>query len=174
MMTMQRFRKCWAEPMALPPSDSDLARLFDYWTDQRGGGDATPARALIRPEELAFMLGRLNMIEVRPHAPRFWFRIFGTAIGRYRSDDMTGRSTDALAPRDYRAVVEAHFADAHARRVPTLHQIYISNGTLIRKYRRLILPYASDGDPAGILLTGTHFPESTKEVVQSDAFLRDD
>ena len=66
------------------------------------------------------------------------------------------------------------YAEAHARQAPTLHQIYVSNLTVVRKYRRLILPYATADDPAGILLTGTHFPESTREVIQSSAYLVDD
>ncbi len=172
-MNVQTIRKCWAEELALPPSDGDLGRLFALWTAQRGTAPS-PNRSMIRAEELAFMLGRLNVIEVRAAAPRFWFRIFGTEIGKYRTDEMTGRSTEALVPRDYRAVIESHFAEAHARQQPTHHQIYLSNGPVVRKYRRIILPYATDGDEAGILLTGSHFPESTKEVVQSEDFLRDD
>lgn len=172
-MTGETIRKCWAEPLDLPPGDTDLARLLALWDAQRGGAP-TPPRALIRPEEFAFMLGRLNLIEVRAEAPRFWFRIFGTEIGKYRAGEMTGKSSADLVPRDYRQVVESHFAEAHARQAPTLHQIYLSNGPIVRKYRRIILPYASEGDHAGFLLTGTHFPESTREVVQSEAFLRDD
>ena len=172
-MTTPATRKCWAEAQALPPVDHDLAQLYARWLSQCGDA-ATPSRALIRPEELAFMLGRLNVIEVRAAAPRFWFRIFGTEIGKYRQDEMTGKSTAELVPRDYREVVEGHFAEAHARQAPTLHQIYVSNLTVVRKYRRLILPYATADDPAGILLTGTHFPESTREVIQSSAYLVDD
>ncbi len=171
-MTVQTIRKCWAEELALPPGDDDLARLFALWQAQRGGAPM-PNRTTIRAEDLAFMLGRLNLIEVRAEAPRFWFRIFGTEIGKYRQGEMTGRNTGGLVPRDYRMVVEGHFADAHARQQPTLHQIYLSNGPVVRKYRRVILPYAADSGGAGFLLTGSHFPESTKEVVQSDAFLRD-
>jgi hypothetical protein len=166
-------RKTWAELLALPPADGDLARLYDVWHAQRGAA-ATPDRARIRPEEFAFILGRINVIDVNPTEPRYTFRIFGTQIGRYRDLQLTGRSTEPLKPLQYRALIEAHYEAAHAARAPSLHEIHITNGTIARKYRRLIVPYATDSDPAGVLVTGTFFPESIKDVVQSPAFLRDD
>ena len=166
-------RKTWAELLALPPADADLARLYEVWNAHRGSA-ATPDRARIRPEEFAFILGRVNVVDVNPGAPRYTFRIFGTQIGRYRDLQLTGRSTEPLQPRAYRDLIEAHYEAAHAAQAPTLHEVYITNGTVVRKYRRLIVPYATESHPAGMLVTGTFFPESLKDVVQSSAFLRDD
>lgn len=166
-------RKSWAEPLPLPPADTDLARLYEVWTVQRGTA-ATPARTQIRPEELGFMLGRINLVDVHDTPPRFTFRIMGTQIGRYRELEPSEQSTALIKPLQYRELVEAHYAEAHAAQRALLHQVTLSNGTIARKYRRIILPYATEGHAAGLLLTGTFFPESTREVVQSPAFLRDD
>jgi hypothetical protein len=166
-------RKTWAKLLALPPGDSDLARLYAVWNQHRGAA-ATPDHTQIRAEEFAFILGRINVIEVSASEPRYTFRIYGTQIGRYRDVQLTGRSTEPLKPRQYRELVEAHYAAAHETRLPTLHEVYLSDGTIVRKYRRMIVPYATASDPAGLLVTGTVFPESIKDVVQSTAFLRDE
>ena len=166
-------RKTWAETLPLPPADEDLARLYAVWNEQRGDA-ATPDHAQIRAEAFAFILGRVNVIDVKPVEPRYTFRIFGTQIGRYRDTHLNWRTTEPLKPLQYRMLIEAHYAAAHAAQAPTLHEVHISNGTIARKYRRLIVPYATATDPAGILVTGSFFPESIKDVVQSPAFLRDD
>jgi hypothetical protein len=166
-------RRAWAEVLALPPVDDDLARLHAVWLEQRGAA-GTPDQGRIRPEEFAFILGRINVVAVSDDEPRYTYRIYGTQIGRHRDVHLTGRSTEPLKPREYRELVEGHYEAAHAAQAPTLHQVYLSNGTIVRKYRRLILPYATASDPAGVLVTGTFFPESIKDVVQSPAFLRDE
>lgn len=165
--------KAWAELLDLPPTDDDLARLLDVWEGQRGGAP-TPDQSRIRPEAFAFILGRINVIEVNPDPPRYTFRIFGTQIGRYRGVQLTGRSTEPIKPRAYRALVESHYAAAHAAQAPSLHEVHMTDGAIVRKYRRLILPYFTAAHPAGILVTGTVFPEPIRDVVQSPAFLRDD
>lgn len=170
---LDQARKTWAELLALPPADADLSRLYDVWNEQRGAA-ATPDDGCIRPEAFAFILGRVNVIDVNPTGPRYTFRIFGTQIGRYRDIQLTGRSTEELKPRQYRDLIEEHYAAVHATRGPTLHQVYMTNGTVVRMYRRLIVPYATADHPAGKLVSGTFFPESLKDVVQSPAFLRDD
>ncbi len=170
---LDQTRKTWAELLALPPADTDLSRLYDVWNEQRGDA-ATPDDACIRPEAFAFILGRVNVIDVNPAGPRYTFRIFGTQIGRYRDIQLTGRSTEELKPRQYRDLIEEHYDAVHTTQAPTLHQVYMSNGAVVRKYRRLIVPYATAEHPAGKLVSGTFFPESLKDVVQSPAFLRDD
>jgi len=165
--------KTWAELLALPPADPDLARLHAVWDEQRGSA-ATPDHACIRPEAFAFILGRVNVIDVNPTGPRYTFRIFGTQIGRFRDIQLTGRSTEDLEPRQYRDLIEGHYAAVHDSLVPTLHEIYMTNGTVVRRYRRLMLPYATADHPAGKLVSGTFFLESLKDVVQSPAFLRDE
>jgi hypothetical protein len=166
-------KKAWAEPLPLPPADADLARLYDVWNAQRGTA-ATPDHACIRAEAFAFILGRVNVVDVDPSGPCYTFRIFGTQIGRYRDIQLTGRSTEELKPRQYRDLIEAHYAAVHATRAPALHEVYMSDGAVVRRYRRLLVPYATPDHPAGKLVSGTVFPESIKEVVQSPAFLRDD
>jgi hypothetical protein len=167
-------RQSWAEPLPLPPADDDLARLHAVWQEQCGDA-ATPDHAQIRAEAFAFILGRVNVIDVNSREPRYTFRIYGTQIGRYREDTHhSWRSTEPIRPLQYRALIEGHYAEAHATQAPTLHEVYMTNGAIVRKYRRLIVPYATASDPAGILVTGTVFPESIKDVVQSPAFLRDE
>jgi hypothetical protein len=158
----------------LPPADDDLARLYAVWEEQRGLV-ATPDHAQIRAEAFAFILGRVNVININPDEPRYTFRIYGTQIGRFRHDvHLAWQSTERIRPLQYRTLVEAHYEAVHVTHTPTLHEVYLSNGAIVRKYRRLIMPYATASHPAGVLVTGTVFPESLKDVVQSPAFLRDE
>jgi len=65
--------------------------LRDYWESKRGSR-AMPARADISPAQLKDHLGWVMILEVLPGARDFRYRLIGTLVTQYFSNDATGKT----------------------------------------------------------------------------------
>jgi hypothetical protein len=161
-----------ATPLPLEPvPDSELGRLYRFWRDRLVDG-APPAVRSIRPEELRFMLGRINLLDVLD-GPRFRYRLVGTKIATVGAVDMQGQLVSALKPQVLARLVEGHLADAFLNQAPNLHEMVIARGTVVRRYQRIVLPYAPAAGSGciGALMTGTWYDEDLLEVLGHPDFL---
>jgi hypothetical protein len=114
----------------------------------RGDFDLSPIRTL---------LGRINLLSVhRSHdALRFVWRRHGGEGVDMHGIDRTGLDTTTLTPARYRDVVERHYREAVDLRAPTLYEIesIFDRHQTPRFYRRLLLPFATDGHNVDMLLS---------------------
>jgi len=135
----------------------DLIRLHADWTGWRRG-DRLPGRADFDPLDLAYLLGRLLLMDVVGPPPlRLRYRLIGSTLVQRNDRDLTGRFTDAIADAEYRAYVE----DWHRRIVETRRP----GGRLVRRmiggrwthYEMLTVPLSSDGATVDMTLSGFHY-----------------
>ena len=148
-----------------PVPDTELGRLYRFWYDRLVEG-APPTVRSIRPEELRFMLGRVNLVDVLD-GPQFRYRLVGTKIATVGGGDMQGQLVSALKPAVFARVVESHLFMALAEQAPNLHEMVVSRGTIVRRYHRLVLPYAPEPGSGciGAMMTGTWYNEDIVEVL---------
>jgi hypothetical protein len=166
-------RKCWAERMPFPAEAATLARVHEHW-DRLRAGAAMPPREAIRPEDLHFVLGYVNLIEIRQDPEQFVLRLVGTKIFDRRPDSDQIITAADLTPRAYSELVSGHYREARDLAAPTLYRIFVTNFVDTRHYMRIILPLAWEGRAPGMLLTASYFEEPIKQVTRTDRFLRDD
>jgi hypothetical protein len=166
-------RKCWAEPLDLPPEPNSLARLYSHW-QVLCCGSAMPERHAVRPEELHFALGYINLVEIRREPEQFAFRVAGTKVFARRPNADSINTVDDITPRVYAALVKDHFREARDRAAPTLYRIFVSNGRDTRSYQRLLLPLAWQDRCPGMLITASYFEQPIMQVTRTESFLRDD
>lgn len=155
-----------------PPPDGVLGRLYALWREQCAGGALPPFKA-IRPEELRFMLGRINLIDVLAEPLRFRYRLVGTVIAQVGAIDMQGQLVSALKPPVYARMIEEHLVAVHANGQPALYDITVSRGPVVQRYRRIVLPYAPDPScgAVGTLMTGTWHDGDLENVLGHPDFL---
>lgn len=137
----------------------DLIRLFADWSGWSRDG-ALPGRADFDPLDLAYLLGRLLLMDVVGPPPlRFRYRLIGSTLAQRSHRDLTGRFTDAVEDAEYRAYVE----DWHRRILETRRP----GGRLVRRmiagrwiyYEMLTLPLSSDDATVDMTLSGFHYAE---------------
>lgn len=131
-----------------------IDKFLAYWRSKCRDG-RLPSHADIDPTEIPELLSVISIIEVVGEGDdaRFRFRLFGTAHVEHNRADFTGSFLDEVFEKDdadaiaetYRRVVETgepHFWRSHFRQP----------GLEFRKYRRLMLPLASDGKKIDMLI----------------------
>lgn len=159
--------------MPFPAEAASLAKLHELWERLRAGA-AMPPREAIRPEDLHFVLGYVNLVEIRNDPEQFAFRLVGTKIFERRPKAEEIITVADVTPREYSELLLGHYREARDLSVPTLYRIFVSNFTDTRHYMRIILPLAWGGRAPGMLLTASYFTEPIKQVTRTDRFLRDD
>ncbi|MGQ0675775.1 MAG: PAS domain-containing protein, partial [Rhodospirillales bacterium] len=127
--------------------DPDIAHVLKLWNERRGG-HAMPPRGALKPEELAKVLGRVNLLDVLRDPLRFVFRVRGSSIAAMHDHDMTGRDLSEMQPPEYRDMLIRHYTEAVGLAAPLLYSIRQSRGRHEAPYRRIILPL---GTPAGLV-----------------------
>jgi len=154
-----------------PVPDTELGRLYCFWRDRLVDG-APPSIRAVRPEELRFMLGRINLVDVLD-GPRFRYRLVGTRIAVVGAVDIQGQLVSELKPPVFARLVEGHLADVFRQQAPALYEIVVARGAVLRRYQRLVLPYTPEagGDCIGALLTGTWYDQDIVEVLGHPDFM---
>jgi hypothetical protein len=155
-----------------PVPDTELGRLYRYWRDRLVDG-APPSVRAIRPEELRFMLGRINLVDVLDAPRRFRYRLVGTRIAASAAVDMQGQLVSDLKPAFFARLVVSHFVEAFEQQAPSLHEIVATRGPVTRRYRRIVLPFAAEpgGGCVGALMTGTWYTDDISEVLGHPDFV---
>jgi hypothetical protein len=148
---------------------SMLRRLVDYW-DRLRGDRPMPARSDLKPEEMAFALAQIMLVDIHwPSAvteasdPTFRFRLVGSRIEATGHRGLTGRWAHELQPEFYRNAVLRAYREAAISGEPGIRRIqYTSDGNELR-YERVALPLSSYGTSADMLLVGTDWEPVNRE-----------
>lgn len=139
-----------------------LRRLFAIWLERRGGR-RWPRRADIRPEDIAFMLGTVNLVEVLRAPLRFRLRLVGSGIEDLGRRGDQGKMIDEIDPPDYAKLVHRHYAEVVESGEPGFHRITFT--PLARptrhplSYERVALPLSADGAEIDMLLAASDWPK---------------
>ena len=133
-------------------ADQGIAHVLGLWI-QRRGAKAMPARRTLRPEELAPVLGKVNLLAVLRDPLRFQFRVRGSVIANLHDRDMTGRDVRDMQPPEYRDMLLGHYAEAVTAAAPILYDIRVARGRHEASYRRIILPLGRADGFVEMLLT---------------------
>lgn len=149
-----------------------LARLLERWEAARPAPDhpPPPARAelLLRGTTADWTMHLAPSLDQMPGAglahdapiplDRFVYRHYGAGIARHYGRDMTGETLTAF-PGHIGAFFTAVYEAARLRPEPIFTEHEPPATVLVRSWRRLILPFAEPGQPAGCFVVG-NIPES--------------
>jgi hypothetical protein len=131
----------------------EIVRVHDY-LESRRGDRRFPSRSRIFPEDIAFALGRVSILDVIPGPPRdFIYRVYGTVISTADGDEMTNRSAQLIEPAEYREMVIRHYGEAADAAEPTFHEIEVQARNLRASYQRGLFPLSDDGVTVNKLLS---------------------
>src|SRR4051812_30491761 len=93
------------------------------------------------------------MVEVSYQPLEFRYRVAGTGLFAMHGQELTGKLARELEPSEFGAMIHRHYAEAVARRAPTLHMIELTVNYLTTSYARIILPLSNDGTVIDRLMT---------------------
>lgn len=148
-----------SKKLPLTEMTKGLRLLYDYWTDLKGDLDI-PRKADLRPEELPFLLGAINIIEVRRDPLDFIVRLNGTTIVELQKQELTGRSVRAATPKIYADEVFRHYQEAESTVLPSLYAIMVQRSLIKSAYVRLVLPLSKDGAQVDYLMTASEWDKN--------------
>jgi len=132
--------------------DPSLRQLFDYWQSKQRGRFA-PGRPDIEPEELAFILPFLYLVDVVGPQPRFRFRLVGTGIVSEYGAEITGKFADEIVLNENQASFLVGYQDVASEGKPVSHRgNYTRRSGRRMTYEHLILPLSTDGRTVNMLL----------------------
>jgi hypothetical protein len=96
-----------------------LDRLLAYWDGLRDGAAMPLAHRfdILGVRDLAGLLHLLEVLEESGRT-RFRFRVYGTAVARYNTRDLTGRYVDEITPPEWQAAFAADLEDIRRTRQP--------------------------------------------------------
>jgi len=143
-------------------ADTILSALWQYW-DSKRGHRRMPLRREIDPCEIPRLLPHLQLVEmVEGRGSRY--RLTGTAIVDGYGFDATGRFTDEILPPARHAVASRHYALVSETGRPLfVRNRYLKGNSVTVVISRIILPLATDGAVARILLLGQTFAAALPE-----------
>lgn len=131
--------------------DPEFLQALVYW-HMRRGARAMPARSDLDPMELAKILSKVMLVDVLPEAPHFRYRVFGTTIADWMKFDATGQTLDAIKPENYRKMLFATYMECVGARTPIAHRVLWDTKDVPHRYKRLMMPLATDGKRVDMLL----------------------
>jgi hypothetical protein len=131
-----------------------ILRIRDY-IDAKRGTRALAARRDILPEEIAFALGRIIIMDVRQDPLDFVYRLYGSEISQGDHDEVTRKSLFDQKPSAYRDQLLACYSEALAAREPVYHEMVVSDGRRSARYQRGLFPLSDDGFIVNMLLSVT-------------------
>jgi len=150
-----------------------LGRLLDYWSRKRKKG-ALPIGACIDPVELGEHLTRLHILDVQ--GPRqFRYRLYGTKVTNPDLADMTGKLTTDYRDEAFGKLVTTHLAECVEKAQPVCREIIAVKIGLPYAYRRLVLPWSTDGVRVSKLMVSPHrilVPEELDRSLGKGEFAR--
>ena len=123
-----------------------------------------PSRRDLRPEELPFCLGWINLVDVAYHPLRFRYRLVGSVIAECYGKDVTGLSVEDIAPVSYAKVVRENFTEAVHACAPLLHELQFSDEAASHPMLRLTLPLSDNDRDVNMLMTVSAFDHELSEL----------
>jgi len=134
--------------------DQRLLELFRLWQSKRADRIA-PARADIPTEELLPWLGNIILLDVIDGGKDFRYRLFGSLIAREAGFDMTGKMLSEYPIKSRLPFLFQVHRELVRRACPALaeHNPGVPN---VRRRRRLLLPFSSDGKTVDMTLSANY------------------
>lgn len=127
------------------PRFADLQDVLLYWDELRAGRLA-PARSEVEPEPLKRMLDRLMIVEVQAPSPQHYrFRLVGSRLYELYGGELTGQTLDQVRPASFSNLLQRDYAEAVARRAPTLWLLAAQRHERPFAVGCLVLPLSNDG-----------------------------
>jgi len=143
-------------------ADSILSALWRYWESKRGHR-RMPLRREIDPCEIPRLLPHLQLVEM-VEGRGFRYRLTGTAIADGYGFDATGKFTHEVLPPARHAVASRHYVLVSETGRPLFaRNRYLKGNSITIIISRIILPLATDGTGARILLLGQTFAAAFPE-----------
>jgi len=131
-----------------------ILRVRDYIEAKRGERPF-PARRDILPEDIAFALGRVILMDVRHDPLDFVYRLYGSEISEGDHDEVTKKSVFDQQPGLYRDSLLACYSEAVAAGAPVYHEMTVADARRRARYQRGLFPLADDGRTINMLLSIT-------------------
>lgn len=133
------------------PLSPDLQRLLAYWRGRRGPR-RQPARADIDPLDLGYVIGRLALIELRDHEPRYYVRVWSGAHVVHYGVDFTGKCLDVACMQDPGCVPTADLDRCAETGRPVLGSCAAERDGEMKRWESLVLPLGEDGRTTMLLV----------------------
>lgn len=145
---------------ALPP---DIAEMYRYWMEKRGGGFA-PLLSAFRLDELpATVLPLATLADVRASPLDFVYRFWGSGRTAQQGKDYTGCSIDEVRPESIARKIRKEYEEVYHQRMG-MH--FVSSCTLddgrTLGYHFIRLPLRGPGDTVAHIFC-TEFNRSPDE-----------
>ena len=124
-------------------TDVRLSHALSCWQRWRQGTD-WPCRGDIDPDELHLLLPNLFVVEAVDGGRRFRYVLTGTTIRNTLHFELSGRYFDELFQGDILARNEAAYRSVIGGHGHYATQVWSQHGRPVIRFRRLLLPLASD------------------------------
>lgn len=134
-----------------------LQRLHALWNELRCQRDL-PQRRDFLPEQLDFILGRVNLVEVLRDENNFRYRLLGTQIEDAGRRGDQGKTLDRIALQVFGEMLGEAYREVLADGRPVCRRIEYQNRDADIWFEQLILPFALEGTDVELLLEGFDWP----------------
>lgn len=148
-----------------------LRRLLDYWERARGAGRWL-RQADLRPEEFAFALPYIALIE-RPPAdgPGLRIRLVGEEIRNEAVGYLRGALIEDIEPAWYREHLIQRYRAVFGSGETSIEAVHVVYDVRNYYYHRLMLPLTIDGDRVDIILVATIYTKPHARFVNPEDHL---
>jgi hypothetical protein len=148
-----------------------LQRLHAYW-DRARGGHSWLRQADLRPEEFAFALPYVALIERPPETgPGLRIRLVGEEIRNEAVGYLRGCLIEDIEPAWYRDHLVQRYRAAFASGEPNFEAVHVIYDVRNYYYHRLILPLTIGGQQVDIVLVATVYTEPHARFLNPDDHL---
>lgn len=135
---------------------ASLREMFDYWNDRRHDRPC-PSRRDLDPVDIPRLLPFVSLVNVRPVAPRFVYRLMGTSVVSYIGRDLTGAPVGTGVKPDELDAVLARYDTVAETMKPFYHQSFLQEESNdFSRVERLMLPLSEDGRSINMIWVHFH------------------
>lgn len=145
--------------MALPADvDRRLADIHAYWVVRRGTR-RFPTRRDLDPLDIAPLMPHVSIVDVSPAAPRFVYRLFGTAMTDLFKRDLTGRPVGTGVLPEQLGAVLARYETVATRGIGLFHRDRLQESANdFTPFERLMLPLGERDDAVDMIVSTVVVP----------------
>ncbi len=161
-----------AVPLALQQLDVPLLqRFYAYW-DQARAGRKWLRQADLRPEEFAFALPYVALIERPPeNGPGLRIRLVGEEIRNETVGYLRGRLIETIEPGWYREHLVERYCAVFTSGEPSIEAVHVVYDVRNYYYHRVILPLTLDERQVDIVMVATVYTEPHARFLNPDDHL---
>jgi hypothetical protein len=144
---------------------ADMVRLVKHCEALAGPGEM-PNQRDFRPADVAWLLGRIYLIDVLDSGVDYCFRLFGTFWEIMYGADLTGRLLSEIEATGKLYALRGDYDMVVAMRTPFFHpgKLVWPNQKSI-KYERLLIPFSRDDDQVSLILVAAGCDAPLDELI---------